>query len=175
MLKTSVIALCRPYKLGTPRSRPWRRGSVSVSRSWRNGGSGFATAAAVPRNLMRAAGGALSPSSYPPAPGGRASTGCDARGTPGAAGCRPRAAGQLRNHLSGMTAPQAAGKKKSLQASERDTERVQTLRLAFRGAVQDLDVSRWNFVDESGVTLAMTRRFGRATPGQRGMESVPDN
>jgi len=74
-----------------------------------------------------------------------------------------------------MTAPQAAGKKKSLQASERDTERVQTLRLAFRGPVQDLDVSRWNFVDESGGTLAMTRRFGRATPGQRGMESVPDN
>jgi DDE superfamily endonuclease len=74
-----------------------------------------------------------------------------------------------------MTAPQAAGKKKSLHASERDTARVQTLRLAFRGTVQDLDVDRLKFVDEAGVTLAMTRRFGRATPGQRAIESVPNN
>jgi transposase len=49
------------------------------------------------------------------------------------------------------------------------------LRLAFRGTVQDLDVGRLKFVDESGVNLAMTRRFGRATPGQRVVDSVPDN
>jgi transposase len=30
-------------------------------------------------------------------------------------------------------------------------------------------------VDESGVTLAMTRRYGRATPGQRVVDHVPDN
>jgi hypothetical protein len=41
--------------------------------------------------------------------------------------------------------------------------------------VQDLDVGRLKCVDESGVNLAMTRRFGRATPGQRVVESVPDN
>lgn len=74
-----------------------------------------------------------------------------------------------------MTAPQAAGKKKSLHAAERDTERVQTLRTAFRATVQHLDVHRLKFVDESGVNLAMTRRFGRATPGQRVVDSVPDN
>ena len=49
------------------------------------------------------------------------------------------------------------------------------MRLAFRGTVQDLDVGRLKFVDESGVNLAMTRRFGRATPGQRVVDSVPDN
>jgi hypothetical protein len=49
------------------------------------------------------------------------------------------------------------------------------LRLAFRETVQDLDVHRLKFVDESGVNLAMTRRFGRATPGQRVADSVSDN
>ena len=49
------------------------------------------------------------------------------------------------------------------------------MRLAFRGTVQDLDVDRLKFVGEAGVTLAMTHRFGRATPGQRVIESVPNN
>jgi transposase len=31
------------------------------------------------------------------------------------------------------------------------------------------------FVDESGATLAMTRRYGRAAPGQRVVDSVPGN
>jgi transposase len=30
-------------------------------------------------------------------------------------------------------------------------------------------------VDESGATLAMIRRYGRATPGQRVVDHVPDN
>ena len=74
-----------------------------------------------------------------------------------------------------MTAPQAAGKNKSLPAAERDTERVQTLRTAFRETVQNLDGHRLTCVDESGVNLAMTRRFGRATPGQQVVDSVPEN
>lgn len=82
---------------------------------------------------------------------------------------------QSRDDLSGLTAAQAAAKKKSLHAAERDTERVRTLRTAFRETVQLLDVRRLKFVDESGVTLAMTRRYGRATPGQRVVDRVPDN
>jgi hypothetical protein len=74
-----------------------------------------------------------------------------------------------------MTAAATAAKKKSLQAAERDTERVRTWRTAFRETVQALDVSRLQCVDESGATLAMTRRYGRATPGQRVVDSVPDN
>src|SRR5262249_36209945 len=46
---------------------------------------------------------------------------------------------------------------------------------AFREAVEALDVHRLKCVDESGATLAMTRRSGRATPGQRVVDSVPDN
>ena len=91
----------------------------------------------------------------------------------GAARCGAGPAGQRRDDLPGITAPPAAGKKKSLHASERDTERVQTLRRAFRGTVQDLDVNCLKFVDEAGVNLAMPRRFGRATPGQRVIDSVP--
>jgi transposase len=49
------------------------------------------------------------------------------------------------------------------------------LRTTFRETAHDLDVHRLKFVDESGVNLAMTRRYGRATPGQRVVDSVPDN
>jgi hypothetical protein len=48
------------------------------------------------------------------------------------------------------------------------------LRLACRETVQGLDVHRLQCVDASGVNLAMTRRFGRATPGQRVVDRVPD-
>jgi hypothetical protein len=88
---------------------------------------------------------------------------------------RPGAAGQLCDNLSCMTAAPASSKKKSLHAAERDTARVQTLRTAFRETVEPLDVRRLQCVDASGVQLAMTRRDGRATPGQRVVESVPDH
>ena len=41
--------------------------------------------------------------------------------------------------------------------------------------VAALAARRLKCVDESGVTLAMPRRYGRATPGQRVVEHVPDN
>jgi transposase len=49
------------------------------------------------------------------------------------------------------------------------------LRTTFRATVQALAVKQLKFVDESGATLAMTRRYGRAAPGQRVVDSVPDN
>ena len=36
-------------------------------------------------------------------------------------------------------------------------------------------VSRLKFIDESGSNLALTRRYGRAAPGQRVSEGVPQN
>jgi transposase len=77
--------------------------------------------------------------------------------------------------LSRITAAEAAGQKKSLHAAERDTERVRTLRAAFRETVKACEVRQMKFVDESGATLAMTRRYGRAAPGQRVVDSVPVN
>jgi transposase len=88
---------------------------------------------------------------------------------------RPRATGQHSDPLPGLTAPEAATQKKSLHASERDTERVRTLRAAFWETVKALDVHRLKLVDESGATLALLRRYGRAMPGQRVVEHVPDN
>ena len=74
-----------------------------------------------------------------------------------------------------MTAAQGAGKKKSLHAAERDPERVRTLRTAVLDTGQALDVRRLQCVDASGTTLAMMRRYGRAPPGPRVVDSVPVN
>ena len=38
-----------------------------------------------------------------------------------------------------------------------------------------LDLSRFKFVDESGVNLALTRLFGRAPRGERVVDAVPQN
>ena len=48
-------------------------------------------------------------------------------------------------------------------------------RAAFPETGQVLDVHRLQFVDAAGATLAMIRRYGRATPGQRVVDHVPDN
>lgn len=38
-----------------------------------------------------------------------------------------------------------------------------------------LDVQRLQFVDESGVNVAMTRLYGRAPRGERVIDAVPQN
>jgi transposase len=68
-----------------------------------------------------------------------------------------------------------ATKKKSLHAAERDSERVQQARSNYREMIGSLEVSRLKFVDESGVNLAMTRRYGRAPKGLRVVGAVPQN
>lgn len=65
--------------------------------------------------------------------------------------------------------------KKSLHATERDTERVQQAREDYQTLIQPLDLQRFKFVDESGVNLAMARRFGRAPRGERVIGGVPRN
>jgi hypothetical protein len=74
-----------------------------------------------------------------------------------------------------LTAPGVTAQKKSLHASERDTPSVQQARADYRVLIAPLDVQRFKFVDESGVNLAMTRLYGRAPAGQRGIGSVPQN
>lgn len=70
---------------------------------------------------------------------------------------------------------QLAEKKKSLHASERETERVQQARQDYQKTVSRLDVRRYKFVDESGVNLALTRLYGRAPRGERAIGSAPIN
>jgi transposase len=66
-------------------------------------------------------------------------------------------------------------KKKSLHASERDTERVQQARSDYRQVIAELDLKRFKFVDESGINLSLTRLYGRAPRGERVIGSIPQN
>ena len=68
-----------------------------------------------------------------------------------------------------------AAQKKSLHASERDTERVQQARAEYAKALKRLDLKRCKFIDESGINLALTPLYGRAPRGQRATGSAPIN
>jgi transposase len=46
-------------------------------------------------------------------------------------------------------------------------------RADFKKVVAALDVEHCKFLDEAGVNLSMTRRYGRAAPNQRVVESTP--
>jgi transposase len=58
-------------------------------------------------------------------------------------------------------------KKKTPRAAERDRPDVRRERRAFRRAVVPIEPRRLVFVDEAGVTTAMTPAYGRAPRGQR--------
>ncbi|WP_426490368.1 transposase [Hymenobacter sp. 102] len=63
--------------------------------------------------------------------------------------------------------------KKSLHASERDTERVRASRRQHVEAVaQCTDVHRCYFLDETGVHLDYCRRYARAVGGRRAAGAV---
>src|SRR3954451_18573597 len=64
-------------------------------------------------------------------------------------------------------------KKKSKHASERDTPGVQEERREFAEDVEPLEPQRFVFVDETGVTTAMTPAYGRAPVGERVESSAP--
>ena len=66
-----------------------------------------------------------------------------------------------------------AAKKKSLHASQRDTPKVKRKRSQFRKEVNELDVKHFKFLDESGINIDLTRLYGRAAPGERVVDSVP--
>lgn len=66
-----------------------------------------------------------------------------------------------------------AAEKKSLYAQEQDSEQNQRRRQAWREALNQIDAKRLLFLDESGVTTEMTRRYGRAPGGQRVREANP--
>lgn len=63
--------------------------------------------------------------------------------------------------------------KKTLHASERYTERVQKLRVEYWHTIGEVKLKDLIFIDESGVNLAMTRRYARAEKGQRAYGQAP--
>ena len=64
-------------------------------------------------------------------------------------------------------------KKKTEHADERDRPDVRRERETFRGKVEAIDPRRLVFVDETGVTTAMTPAYGRAPRGERVVSSAP--
>jgi transposase len=64
-------------------------------------------------------------------------------------------------------------KKKALHPTEKGSERVQRLRYDYWQLVQGILAQNLIFIDESGLNLAMTRRYARSTKGQRANGAVP--
>lgn len=67
----------------------------------------------------------------------------------------------------------SASEKKSIYAREQDSEEGRRRRQTWREQVASIDARRLVFVDESGATTEMTRRYGRALGGQRVREATP--
>jgi transposase len=70
-------------------------------------------------------------------------------------------------------AAEAAPKKKEPRAAEQDREDVKAARQAWREEFATVDPGRLVFLDETGTTTTMTRRYGRAPRGQRLRVAVP--
>jgi len=77
--------------------------------------------------------------------------------------------------MPGITTIEPPAKKKTHQPSEQERPDVKEQRQEFRERAADWIVSKLKFLDETGSQLNMTRRYGRATPGERVVESLPSD
>ena len=75
--------------------------------------------------------------------------------------------------MAGLEKDGTALKKKLLHAAEQDTERVREQRRRWQEETRKIDPARLIFLDESGVTTEMTKRYGRTMGGARLQEGVP--
>lgn len=66
-------------------------------------------------------------------------------------------------------------KKKTLHANEAESERVQNLRREYWTTIGEVKLCDLVFIDETGVNLAMTRRYARAEKGKRAYGKCPYN
>jgi transposase len=64
-------------------------------------------------------------------------------------------------------------KKKTEHAAEQDRPDVQVKRESFCQEIESIEPGRLVFVDETGVTTAMTPTYGRAPRGERVVDSAP--
>ena len=67
----------------------------------------------------------------------------------------------------------SCGVKKTLHAAEQDSEEGRRKRQAWWEQVSQIDPCQLVFLDESGVTTEMTRRYGRALRGERVVDATP--
>jgi transposase len=75
--------------------------------------------------------------------------------------------------MAGVAEDGSTSEKKSIHAREQDSEEGRRRRQAWREQLASIDPRLLVFVDESGATTEMTRRYGRAFGGQRVREATP--
>jgi hypothetical protein len=76
--------------------------------------------------------------------------------------------------VAGAEAAWFAAQKKSLHAAERDTEANRIRREQYLERIRSTDPEKLIFLDESGVSTQMTRRFARSPKGARVHEATPE-
>lgn len=67
----------------------------------------------------------------------------------------------------------SSAEKKSLHATERDSEANRKKRAEFLATIHSIPPEKLIYLDESGVTTSMTRLYGRSPRGQRIHEATP--
>lgn len=82
-------------------------------------------------------------------------------------------AGSLMMVWRGLKALGITRKKKTVRAAERDRPEVRAKRRAFLRKIEPIEPKRLVFVDETGVTTAMTPAYGRAPRGERVESEAP--
>jgi transposase len=75
--------------------------------------------------------------------------------------------------VDGAVGDESATEKKSLHAAEQDTEAGRRQRAKWWEQMGRIEAERLIFLDESGVTTEMTRRYGRALGSARVQEGTP--
>src|SRR5271157_2315785 len=163
-------------------ARPWRRKSARTGAAvW--GECSVCLEDFQPTSAQRSdgTGGAAARAAQPDWPGSAseiarpaaAPAGLDVGRVTRAARGERRSGGQCAASLAGAAEDGAAPQKKSLHAQEQDTVEVQVRRQRWWEAVSRIHPQRLVFLDESGVTTEMTRRYGRAPRGERVAEGTP--
>jgi transposase len=76
--------------------------------------------------------------------------------------------------VAGVEAAWTASEKKSLHATERDTEANRIRREQYLARIRETAPEKLIFLDESGVSTQMTRRFARGMKGARVHEGAPE-
>jgi len=82
--------------------------------------------------------------------------------------------GEPYSDVAGGWRTRPASEKKSLHATERDTEGNLRRREAFLARLRSIPPEQLIFLDESGVSTQMTRRYARAPRGVRVHETTPE-
>ena len=75
--------------------------------------------------------------------------------------------------MADIEADEFPAQKKSLHAQERDTEENRKRRAEFLERIRETPPERLIYLDESGVTTQMTRRYARSRDGARIHEAAP--